>query len=110
MKSHFSSVGDDELHGRLDSQNRHSYRTHQEGFFMSTVQGFYSNSLSGPGILSFANYETIISWEDAQMKCSMFIKIFIYRKIKKICEVPKNNLYWFSRSGPVSPGFHSGSV
>ena len=25
----------------------------------------------------------IISWEDAQNICSMFIKIFIYRKIKK---------------------------
>ena len=41
MKSYFSSVGDDELHGRLASQNRHSYVTHQEGFFKSTVQGFY---------------------------------------------------------------------
>ena len=41
MKSYFCSVGDDELHGRLASQNRHSYRIYQEGFFKSTAQGFY---------------------------------------------------------------------
>ena len=103
MKSYFSSVGDDELHGKLASQNRHSYRIHQEGFFKSTVQGFYSDGPSGPEIHSLEINAKIISWEDAQNICSMFIKIFIYKKIKKICEVPKNNLDWFSRPVPVPP-------